>query len=255
MKSVINCLKALVFAALVAGCKSGTLPDPNEPPANQQVSGDVLLRNVGEVMQVLDQRIQRGEITPAEREQVLHREVKKLLAKVDLKKVPDKQAWQFGDAYRVAGDWETARGLYQKAVDKATTADRKINDTLRLARVEAHFGKVDSAIKLSRSTFTAQPRDKAPILLAILYEVVPEAEGKGKDKELAQLLEDAIAQHKATIVNPANDAGRAFLLARAAHVHNAWIRVARLYQGVGMEKEAREAIVKDEGDRQKTGTF
>lgn len=255
MKSATSSLKFLGLVVLVTGCRSGTLPDPNDPPSNQQVSGEILLRNVGEVMQLLDQRFEQGEITRGERQQILEREVKKLLEKVDVTKVPAKQAWQFGDAFRIAGDWKTARGLYVTAADSATSVDRRVNDTLRLARAEAHLGNVDAGIKLARSTFDVGPKDKAPILLAVLYEIVPEGLGKSKDKELAVLLEDAIAQHKATLVNPTNDGGKAFLMARPAHIHNAWIRIARIYQALGMDKEAREAIVKDEEDRQKSGAF
>lgn len=255
MKNVINCLKIAGLVLVVTGCRSDTLPDPNDPTDRQQISGEILLRNVGEVMQLLDQRFEQGEITRGERQQILEREVKKMLEKVDLKKVPAKQAWQYGDAYRVAGDWKTARDLYAKAVNSATSVDRRVNDTLRLARAEAHLGNVDVGLKLSRSTFDVGPKDKAPILLAVLYEIVPEALGKGKDKELALLLQDAIAQHKATLVNPTDDGGKAFLMARPAHIHNAWIRIARIYQGLGMDNEAREAIVRDDEDRQKSGTF
>jgi hypothetical protein len=88
-----------------------------------------------------------------------------------------------------------------------------------------------------------------PILMSVLYEIVPEAQGKGRDTDLARLLEDAIPQHKATVVDAGSEAGRAFLLARPLHVHKAWIKIAQLYQAAGKEDLARKAIMSDEADR------
>lgn len=257
MKTVTNFLKisALLTTVWLTGCRSGTIADPNEPPANQQVSGEILLRNIGEMMSALDQRINRQEVRAEDREKILNREIGKLLAKIDVNQIPPKQSWQFGDAYRLAGDWKTAKTLYEKAVASAVTVDRKVNDNLRLARAQAHLGDVSASIATARSTFSVGPKEKAPILLAVLYEIVPEAVGKDNDKELAKLLAEAIEQHKQTIVDPTSDAGKNFLLARPAHIHNAWIRIARLYQDLGMQKEARDAILKDEADRQTTGNF
>lgn len=242
------------FFSLI-GCQSGTIPDPNNIDAKTMVRGDILLRNVGELSQMLDQRVGRGEINEEQRGRILEREVKKMVAKVDPTKVTNREAWQFGDVYRLGGQWETALELYKRAVDSAKTNDRKVNDSLRLARAQAHLGKVDDAIRTCRSVFNVDPKDKAPILMAVLYEVVPEAAGKGKDLELARLLEDSIKQHKETLVNVTEEGGRAFLRARPVHVHTAWMRVAQFYQGLKMDKEAREAVVKDEADRQRSGAF
>lgn len=257
---MVNAIKSnrwTLFAVslLVIGCQSGTLPDPNVPDTKTMVRGDIILRNVGELSQMLDQRVGRGEIDQVQREKILEREVKKMVEKVEVSKIIDKEAWQFGDVYRLGGQWDIALDLYDRAVKSAKTNDRKINDTLRLARAQAHLGKVDEAITSCRSVFGVDAKDKAPILMAILYEVVPEGAGKGKDLELARLLEDSIKQHKETIVNVTDEGGRAFLRARPIHIHSAWMRVAQFYQGLKMDKEAREAVVKDEADRQMSGAF
>jgi len=257
METVINFLKLspIIAVALLTGCRSGILPDPNDPDPKQLVSGEILLRNIGEMMQTLEERVGQGEINAKQREKIVEREVGKMLKNVDVARVPPKQAWQFGDAFRLAGNWDTALKLYTVAVKAAKTDDRLVNDTLRVARAQAHLGLVTEAVASCRSTFKVGPREKAPILLAVLYEVVPEGVGKGKDLELARLLEDSIKQHKSTIVNVTGEGGKAFLRARPVHIHFAWIRIAQLYQGLNLEKEAREAIIKDEADRQKSGAF
>jgi len=240
---------SLLVLALVAGCRNGKIPDPNDPPVGQIISGPVLASNVQDVMNNLDDRAFRGEITPQQRDEMLQRVVKQMLKGVDVPDIPEGEAWQFGDAYRIAGDWETAKILYEKAVKRAKSKDRIVNDKLRLARALAHLGEVDKAIATARSTFDSGAKDKGPILMSVLYEIVPEGQGKGKDMALAKLIEDAIPQHKATIVDPNSEAGKAFLLARPLHEHKAWIKVAQLYQGIGREDLARKAIVSDEADR------
>ncbi|MBS1713596.1 MAG: hypothetical protein JST30_04595 [Armatimonadetes bacterium] len=234
---------------LVAGCSNGKIPDPNDPPVGQTISGTVLLANVQDVMNNLDERTFRREITPVQRDEMLQRVVKQMLKDVDVPDVPEEEAWQFGDAYRIAGDWETAKVLYERAVKRAKSKDRIVNDKLRLARAQAHLGPVEKAIATARSTFDSGAKDKGPILMSVLYEIVPEGQGKGKDMALAKLLEDAIPQHKATIVDPRSEAGKAFLLARPLHVHKAWIKIAQLYQAAGREDLARKAILADEADR------
>jgi len=257
METAINSLKTfvLVFGLVLGGCQYKSPPDPNETPPGQEVSGELLLKNINETMHLLDDRLAKGEIDKQSHDSLLKREVAKMLKPVDVPNIPPSQAWQFGDAFRLADDWKTASTLYAAAVKIAKTDDRFVNDTLRLARAEAHLGDVAGAIKSCRSTFRVGPLDKAPILLAILYEVVPEATGKGKDLELAKLLEDAIGQHELTIVDAKSEAGKAFLVARPAHVHNAWIRIARFYQAAGKDAEARQAILKDEVSRLKRASI
>lgn len=242
MKAGISLFWLSCALGLLCGCGSSTLPDPNEPPPGEVVAGEILLRNINGIIAALEDRVRNGEISPRSRDELLKREVRELLTHVDPGDIPAKQKWQYGDAYRLAGDWKTAKKLYEEAVQAAVTVDRRVNDSLRLARAQAHLGDVTTAIATCRGTFTVQRRDKAPILMAVLYEVAPEALGKGQDKEVAQLIEDAINQHEDTVVDALSDSGRAFLIARPLHVHNAWIRVARIYQDMGLMDEARRAI-------------
>lgn len=237
------------------GCKAEELPDPNDPVAGQLVPGDILLRNVNEVADSLDMRVFKGELSQKERDAFLQREVKKMLQGVKPTEIPPKQAWQYGDAFRVADDWQTAQSLYTTAVKVATTADRRVNDNLKLARVQAHFGQVDQAVATCRSLFTVKPEEKAPILMAVLYEIVPESEGKGKNKEIARLLEDSIKQHEETLIDEKSLGGKAFLMARPLHIHKAWIKVAQLYQKEGLVDDARRAIEQDEKSRNSRASF
>lgn len=248
-------ISALVLSIALAGCKPESLPDPNDPIAGQMVPGEILLRNVNEIASSLDVRVYKGEIDKKQRDVLLEREVKKMLSGIDVGTIPPRQAWQYGDAFRVANDWETAQKLYVTAVKSAATVDRKVNDNLRLARAQAHFGKIDEAIATCRALFTVDPEEKAPIMMAVLYEIVPEAQGKGKDAELARLLEDTIAQHEQTVIDAKSNAGKAFLMARPLHIHKAWFKVAQLFQAAGKVEEARQAIEKDEKSRSKRAAF
>ncbi len=236
-------LAALALVVGLGGCQTATLPDPNEPADTQAMSGEVLLRNINELRKTVEERLAQGDITPPEAERLFQDRVQAMLAAVDLQKVPEREFWKYGDAFRQGDDWEKAREFYERAVKVAETDDRRINDTLRLARAEAHLGNVDRAIELSRSTFDAPPQEKAPILMAVLYEVVPSGEGKDKDAQLARLLRDAIGQHMATTVDPDSAPGKAFLLARPRHVENAWGTVARLFAKAGDQEAARQAVL------------
>jgi hypothetical protein len=109
------------------------VPDPNEPAPGETVTGTVLLANVRDIMNNLDDRAFRGEITAKQRDDLLQREISRMLRDIDPPSVPDDQAWQFGDAYRLAGKWDVAKTLYTRAVKRAKSKDRIVNDTLRLA--------------------------------------------------------------------------------------------------------------------------
>ncbi len=230
----------------VLGCKSQQLPDPNDLEPGQLWAGDIIQRNVTELANGLEIRVVRGEITSKERDAIQAKEIGEILQSVDPTKVPSSQAWQYGDAYRMGGQWKVAESLYERALTADGTVDRKVNDTLRLSRVKAHLGKFEEAIILAKSTFLVQPSEKAPIMMAVLYEIVPEMEGKNHDEELAELLEDSIKQHEQTIVDEKSDSGKAFIKARPVHVHKAWIKAAQLYQMSGKVDDARRAILQDE---------
>lgn len=231
----------LVLGLLLAGCSSTTFPDPNQPVALKDDPARVL-GNIGAVAAMLDRRIRDGQLAPEQRDELLKQYVGRYQEVIDPKAVPPGQAWQYGDIYRSAKDWKTARDLYAKAVEAAKNEDRRVNDHLRLAQAEAQLGNVQRAIELARATFSAPGADKAPILPAVLFEVLPAGLGKGKDPELAKLLEDAIGQHKQVIVDPKSDAGQRFMAARTALMRQAWIRAVNLYQASAGQDAARQAF-------------
>ncbi|MFX6861551.1 hypothetical protein ABTH25_19490, partial [Acinetobacter baumannii] len=88
----------------------------------------------------------------------------------------------------------------------------------KLAWCAAHLNKLDEAFALARSTFSTPPEGKAPILFGILYEIAPDLEGKGRDVEVAKLIEEAIQQHEMVQVDPTSDSGKVFLASRAHHI-------------------------------------
>lgn len=252
MKSALSFLSLLI---LMAGCRTGTIPDPNEPAMSNVPNGDALSRNIRDLMELLDDRQSRGEITADKRNILQKKVITDLLNRVDVANIRPAQAWQFGDAYRLAGDWAKARDLYAVAVKASKTEDRRINDSLRLARAQANLGESEAAVSTCRTTFDSQPQDKAPILLAVLYEIVQEGYEKSKSEIWATILEQAIEQHKQVIVDPGSKGGRAFLLARPAHIRNAWIKVAKIYQDLNMAERAREAVKNAEADSSNSGAF
>ena len=58
-------------------------------------------------------------------------------------------------------------------------------------------------------------------------------------------LEKAIEQHEAVVVDPALEAGKAFLIARPHHVRKAWEEAARLYQAAGKAEDARRRRIEE----------
>ncbi len=229
----------------VAGCHLVTPPNPNDPVviANDP---DRMLRNIEFIGDSLDYRMATGEITQEQKDAYMRAFVSSYTSKIDPTKIDPAKAWKYGDVYRSAGDWNEAYRLYRVAVDAASTEDRRVNDRLKLARTAAMLGKVDEAISMARSTFDAPPTDKAPILPAVLFEIVPAAQGKGKDVELARLLEDAVAQHNQTIVDPRDEAGARFMNAKTTLVRRAWQRALVLYQASSDPNLAREALARYE---------
>jgi tetratricopeptide (TPR) repeat protein len=227
---------------LSEGCRPIVLPDPNDPVHNAALNGEILLRNIQDAQQILDRRVANGELSPENRDALLRKQIDKYLAEVRWNEIPDHDAWRLGDALRISGDWTRALQMYERAVGVAKTNDRFVNDSLRLARAQAKLGRTEEAIETVRTTFRAPPRDKAPILMAVLYEVAPLAKGKGHDPQLARLIEQAIEQHMRTIVDPNTKPGEDFLRARPVHVRKAWLLAAQAYRDAGMEEDARRCL-------------
>lgn len=237
---------SVLLLVVLAGCAQPWKQDPNVSVPGRPVSGDVLARNIAGLMADLDEREAKGAISAADREAVLQGFLERTLEPVVPEQVPDGECWQFGDAYRLRGDWEQATKLYERAVKAAHTEDRKVNDSLRLARALAHAGRHEEAIAMARSTFDASETNKAPILMAVLYEIVPEAGSNAPKKDYAVLLLDAIAQHRQTVVDAGSPEGAAFLETRSVHIRKAYVAAANLLMESGDRQAAREALLKAE---------
>lgn len=226
---------------ILAGCQSSQLPDPNAPDRLSQ-NPTQMKRNLLDLRQNLDQRVSKREISPQDVNDRVQKATQKLLENVSESDITDANAWEYGDLYRDAGDWKKAAELFDRARKTATTEDRRINDNLRYARCAAHLGDVKGAIEATRSTFKSSPEDKAPILPAVLLEIVPAGKGKGQDIELAKILEESIQQHNLVTIDPESEAGKGFMSAKPFHLRNAWSTVIRLYGDSGQTQQARDAI-------------
>jgi tetratricopeptide (TPR) repeat protein len=235
-------LTGLFFSVCLAGCRPEPIPNPNDPAQVELMRAEVILRNLRYASDTANMRVQRGEITEEEAKRLVSEYARKLTDAVELERIPAEEAWQYGEAFRAARNWTAARAALEVAVQHAPNEDRRINDTLRLAHVLAELGEERQAIETARTAFDAGPHDSAPILPATLLEIVPAAEGKGIDAELARLLEDAIALHEDTMVDPESEAGKLFLFARPHHIASAWTKVIELYQAAGEDELAKQAV-------------
>jgi tetratricopeptide (TPR) repeat protein len=237
-------LLVFIFVALLGVRRYGLVPppDPNDPEDVGLVDAQVLGRSLKYASDFINSRRARREISDAQGQQLLSNYAAQLVDHVDTAAIQPADAYLYGDLFRTARRWDVAEQIYEKAVEWANhrkSEDRRVNDTLRLAQAKAQLGKLDEALKLARSTFDAAPKDKAPILMSVLYEVVPAATGKGRDLELARLLEAAIDQHYQVQVDPQTEAGGLFLTSRSFHIGRAWQTARALYRSAGREDLAQ----------------
>ncbi|MCU0314964.1 MAG: tetratricopeptide repeat protein [Fimbriimonadaceae bacterium] len=232
---VLTCLGSL---ALI-GCRSD-FPDPNAKGPAMDVS--TAQRNIQQAYVALEERLNRGQITPEQRDEFIVNYAKSFTEHLNFANVSPTKAWRYADVLKVAREWEKSAELYEIAVKAAPNPDRRVNDSLQLARVYAELGKIDQAIKTVESVFDVGVKDKAPILMATLYEIIPAAEGKGKEVQLAELLEKTIDQHAQTVVEPNLPQGQLFLSARPRHMRRAWEKAISLYSNAGRPDLARRAI-------------
>lgn len=202
----------------------------------------VLRRNLDYANKVLEHRAEVGEIAPEERKELLKRYAADLIEQIKVDRIPDAEAWEYGDIFKTAEVWDKAKIAYEKAIRSPRNEDRRVNDTLRLALCEAHLGNVARAIELARSVFDVTETGKAPILPAVLLEIVPAGENKGQDEDLANLLWDAIKQHQMTVVDPKTEGGRAFVRAKPIHIRDAYRKVVQLFTRAGRHDEADHAL-------------
>lgn len=245
---------SLVALVALGGCHIATLPDPNDTHGINP-NPEMLQQKIAAAHAVLDIRVARGELSEKDKQQRLDSLFADMTKRIDVEQVSDRAAYRYADILRQAGKWKDAEKLYQRAVEVAHTPDREVNDSLQLARVKAHLGKVDEAIALVKTTFKARPTDKVPILMSTLYEIVPEAKGKGKDTELAQLLELCVEQHMLAEIDPELDTGKAFVAAMPKHIQNAWGEIARLYKSAGNDDDMKRAINRQIDQSGKLGRY
>ncbi len=224
----------------------GVPGDPNDPRTAGMLAPDVLRQLLKGVSDSYLSRVQSKEMTDAQFQEQMAKTADQLLAQIDIDRIPKAKAWEYGEIFITARHWKDAERALRVAVQVAKGEDRRVNDSLRLARAEAQLGKIDEAITTARAVFNTPDEGAAPILLATLYEIVPAAQGKKHDAELAKLVEDAIACHMRTIVDPKSEGGMAFLAARSYHVGRAWDKVVELYEGAGKPDLAAAARVREQ---------
>ena len=242
----MRCLPWAAAVVLAAGCEFGQIPDQSEPGPDSLYDGALLQQNVRRVDEVLNDRVMRGQINLAEKQELLNAYISEQVADLVREDIPADQVWRFADVYRQMEDWQTTHELYTIAVTTAESEDRRVNDSLRLAEATAQLGDVQEGMDLVRSTFDVDPEGKAPILMATLYEFAPVAEGRGHDHALAVLLEEAALQHLLTIVDAESEAGRLFMQARRYHLRKAWFAIIRLYRSEDDDEAMRAAIGRSE---------
>lgn len=242
-KRATKWLISLGLAALAAcGCQAPTIPNPNDPDDVGLVTPDVLRTNLSVLYSFLADRVGKGEITQKKADQYLAQEAGKLISHVKVKDIPKGQMWEYADIFRTAKDWKRAKEAYEVAVKSAKNEDRRINDTLRLAQCTAANDEVKAAIQLAKSVMNAKPVDSAPILPAVYFEIVPMAEGKGSDGELADLIVQAIKKHKLTVVDEKTPEGQSFLYARSYHIRKAVQKAYDLYMSAGKKEKAQSCL-------------
>lgn len=251
--SVTNCwakLAALMAASLLAGCHTGVLNDPNDISTAGPRTALVIQTQLQSAAESFNLRRLRGEVDERRYRQFITDIAQDYVSQATDTTLTNENAPVWGEIYITAKQWDKAEAAWKHALDADkilapkdyVALGRYITDLLRLARIKAEKGEIRKAIQLTRESFADYGKAKAPILPAVLYEIVPAGRGKGYDAPLADLLKDAIRQHEETIVDPNTDAGRNFLIARPHHIFRAWKLVSELYQAAGRVDMAQDAM-------------
>ena len=242
-------LNLFLFAAaaglLSSGCGSKPPPDPNDPKAVGILQPEVLQRNLAWASEMVNERVAKSEITQEEAKAYLVKYASELTSNIDFKRIEPAQAWRYAEVFRTAQSWENAKKALEVAVEhakKVDNQDRRVNDSLRLAEAYAHLGDYKKSIEVARSVFDTRERDKGPILMSVLYEIVPTLRGHDLDAEAAKLLEDAIDQHMQVVIDENSEEGKAFLVAKWHHIGKAWNLVVELYREAGQDEFAQKAL-------------
>ena len=212
---------------LFVGC--GQYPNPNDLAAvRSEQRVEIANKRLESAEETLDYKVRTKEITDSRRNELIQELAEDLLKKVDPQTVPQSDQWRYAVLLRVTNRWPEAEAALAIAVKAANTDDRKVNDTLKLALAEAKNNKVAEAIVTASSILGVGDADAAPILPAVLYEIVPAAQGKGHDKDLANLVGKAIECQRRVKVDPASDAGKMFMIASSQHISNAEAKISEL---------------------------
>jgi tetratricopeptide (TPR) repeat protein len=238
---VLLVLGVLGFLAYAGRAGGGGRVNPNDPATAGPRQADVMLDQLGAAYRQLALRRARGEIEAADKDRLMLEMAQRFAGMVDPGAIPPGEAFDFGEVFRAAERWKDARDAFAVAARDAAAEAERVNAHLRLAHCKAALGDFEGAERAIRATFGAEPGNKAGILLATLYEVVPLLRGKGRDVELARLLEAALGQHRKVVIDPATEPGRAFLLAAPTHIRKGWETVASLYRDAGRPEEAERA--------------
>jgi hypothetical protein len=230
------CLAAALAIVFVAGCKTTPPPDPNDPSQVGMVQPDVLMRNLRWASEALNQRVAKGEIPDARAQIMLSEYAADLTKHIELSRITEDLAWEYAEVFRTARQWENARIVFEIALRNPKGEDRRVNDTLRHAQVLAQLDRVPDALSTARRVFDAAPKDRAPLIPSLIFELTPAARGKGYDVELAELIQDAIPLYEATVVDPTSEAGKSFLRAKPYLLREARKLIAELLAGVNLRQ-------------------
>ena len=252
MRKIIGFTVIVLVLAMLSGCKTAVLPDPNDPADVGQLSPETVRRNLMWANAMLIEREHAGEITPYESRDFIAKRATELVGSLDITKVNPSDAWEYGEIFMTAKEWKGAKTFLEQAVKAAKNEDRRVNDSLRLAQVDARLGDYADALKLARSTFNVPERDGAPVLPAVYLEIAPVLRGHGADAELAQLIVDAVAVHKRVIVDPALPAGQAFMIARHHHILRSLELAMELFKNANRPDKVQ--AIQKQWEQEKGGT-
>lgn len=236
-----------VLAGLcLAGCHSVAIPDPNNPATAGPRAVAVLQKDLKNASDTINDRVDRGEITTEAGNQILAHYADSELARANLKVIPADQLGELARIEITAHHWQRASALLAERVKQPDSEHNRIVDSLELARCDAELGHINQAISLTRSTFSAPPQEKWPILYKTYLEIVPAAlkHSTGREMDLARLVEDAIRQHELAVGNPAVEPDNSLIAARAFHIQQAWKLIAKIYHSASKADLEKEALTR-----------
>lgn len=218
----------LVWLGLIlGGC--GQYPNPNDlTSVKPELRAEIANKRLDSAEATLQFKVESREIDDVRRNGLIKELANDMLTKIDPKAIPDTDQWMYAALLRVTDRWPEAEVALKKAVQVAPNTDRKVNDSLKLALAQAKNNEIAEAIVTANSVLNVSDADAAPILPAVLYEIVPAAQGKAHDKDLADLLRKAIECHKRVKFNPTTESGRAFMVARSHHIGLAETKIDEL---------------------------